>query len=61
MQITVVILNPMKNGSVFQKTNYKDLDSGPVEIDIQEGAAAVIDKLWPTESPKKTENSMFLT
>ena len=34
----------------ISKTNYKYLESGPVEIDIQEEAAAVIDQLWPTGS-----------
>ena len=31
----------------ISKANYKDLESGPVKIDIQEGAAPVIDQLWP--------------
>ena len=32
----------------ISKTNYKYLESGPVEIYIQEGGAVLIDQLWPT-------------
>ena len=34
----------------ISKTNYKYLESFHLEIDIQEGAATVIDQLWPTRS-----------